>query len=252
MSTALHSMPVSKIVPNPANVRDGLGDLTELTASVRAKGILQPITVTPRPGGSGMFMVVFGHRRFAAARRAGLQEIPVLLRAPAGPDTNLEDQIIENFHRADMTAAEKAQAFGRLLERGYSAASIAKRTGLSASTVSYYLTLRDLDDETLARIQDGTVSVGDAVEAVRAARHQERQAPGRKPPSRAGTRRFEPDHFSPHHPLARKAQHRCDLAGHTMRRKVGKVACGSCWEDVIRDDAKVAGRQLDAVLGGAA
>jgi ParB family transcriptional regulator, chromosome partitioning protein len=234
MTGVLRVLPVNRILPNPANPRGGLNLDEEFLASVRARGVLQPITVQPHPGKHGMWMILYGHRRHAAARAAKLGEIPAIVRPARGPDSALEDQLIENLQRTPMTAAEKAQAFGKLRGRGYSVPSIAARTGLSPSTISAHLRLLDLDDASLRRVQDGTLPAADAVQAVRATRHQQRYRNGLPP--RKARLRYEPDHFSPAHPLAEQARKRCEAEGHTMRRQLGKTACGQCWEAAIRDD----------------
>jgi ParB family chromosome partitioning protein len=257
--TALHTVATLRVIPGP-NARTDLGDLRELATSVKAKGVLQPITVEPRPGHPGWFVVVFGHRRLAAAKLAKLDEVPVILRDRVGADQRIEIQLIENLHREGMSPADKARAFGALRDRGYSAALISARTGVAPSTVSYYLRLLDLDDETLARVHDGDLPASKAVAAVREA-HRETGRPGQLRASGrpAGKVRVAPHHFGPGHPLAGEAGRRCDLAhGGTCQKLPGGVACGEHWEEVLRADqdtrwaASAAQRSAAAGQGAAA
>jgi ParB family transcriptional regulator, chromosome partitioning protein len=217
---------VSRIHPNPSNIRDDLGDLTELTDSIRAHGILQPLVVRVHPARAGGYEVIAGHRRLAAAKRAKLTTVPVVIRR-APDDRALEVMLVENCQRRDLTTVEKAEAMGALVDRGYTAATIGRRTGLSPSTVSYHLALLDLDAETRERVAAGTVRVGDAIAAVRKTRKQLRGGTtGRKAHA-------EPAWFTSRHRLAKEARALCD---HPTRPQVGNVACGQCWEQVIRDD----------------
>jgi ParB family chromosome partitioning protein len=221
---------VSRLKPHPSNVRESLGDLTDLAASIRVHGILQPIVISPD------HVVLAGHRRLAAARLARLDMVPVTVR----PDADaLEVMLVENCQRSDLTAIEKAEAMGTLRQRGMIASQIATRTGLAVSTISYYLSLLDLDEGTRDRVARGTVKVGDAMAAVRQSRKQQRGGPA----GRAAAR-VEAPWFSGLHALAEPARVRCELAGHAGP-KVGRQqgapypgACGECWETVIREDER--------------
>jgi ParB family transcriptional regulator, chromosome partitioning protein len=231
---------IARVVPHPGNIRDELGDLTELANSIRAHGILQPLVVRPHPQRPGCFAIIAGHRRHAAAKLAGLDEVPITIVQGAGT-RDVEIMLVENCQRSDLTAVEKAEAMGLLRRRGYTATRIAQATGLAISTISYYLSLLDLDEASRARVASGTVQVGEAIGAIRHARQATRRAAG-KPPRQVSVTE---EHFSYRHPLADEARLRCDLAGHTGRkygqdrsRTEGKVACGECWEAVIRADER--------------
>jgi ParB family chromosome partitioning protein len=227
---------VERIHPNPANIRDNLGDLTDIAASIREHGILSPLIVTPHPELPAVYQLLAGHRRLAAAKKAGLDAVPAIIRHGITGDTSLELMLVENCQRRDLNPMEKAEAMAALINRGYSQTEVAKRTGISGSTVSYYLNLIALAPETQAKVRDGGISAADAVAAVRTVRKQDRQ-------KRAGTKtnayEWEPDIFADTHPLARKARKMCDARDHGMRRRIGKVACGQCWETVIRLDERV-------------
>lgn len=229
---------ISRIKPHPRNVRDDLGDLDGLTESIKAHGILQPIVVEPQPLGSGQFVIIAGHRRHAAARRAGLEMVPVVFRErPEGTEPE-ELMLVENLQRADLNPMDKAEAMGALQKKGYSTRRIAASIGLSEQSVYNYLMLLELAPATKKRVRAGTLSAADAQQAVRRTRQRQRKAEGK--PARPAPVEWEPDHFTARHPLAKKAAAMCDAREHTMRRRVGKTACGQCWETVIRQDERIA------------
>lgn len=225
---------VSRIAPHPDNPRADLGDLTELAASIRVQGILQPLLVQPFPGRPGHYQLLAGHRRLAAARRLRMDTVPATVR-PAREGSQraraLEVMLVENCQRRDLGPVEKAEAMGQLRDLGMNAVAIARRIGLSPSTVSYYLSLLDLDAATRARIAAGTVRVSDARAAVTRTRKATRGGSTGRPAH------AEPAWLTGGHRLARIARALCDQLAHTTRPMVGNVACGQCWEQAIRDDA---------------
>jgi ParB/RepB/Spo0J family partition protein len=141
--------PTSALRPNPLNPRGQLtpADIGQLAESILAHaahgGILQPLLITPDG------TVVAGHRRLAAARRVGLADVPVIVRA-LSPIEQLEIQLTENLQRSDLSPIEEGRAYNRLIEAGSSLARIARAVGVPASRVRERLTLLDLD----ARVQD--------------------------------------------------------------------------------------------------
>jgi ParB family chromosome partitioning protein len=232
---------ISRVHPNPRNIRSEIGDIEETAASIQAHGILAPISVEPMPGIPGHWRIIAGHRRLAAAKAAGLQAVPITVREPDGSEPE-ELMLIENCHRRDLSIMDKAEAMGTLRSKGLSVARIAKSTGFSEATIYTYLALLDLDDKTRQMVRDGRLTASDALAGVRRARKQRRRREG-KP---AVGPLWEPDHFTGQHQLARKARKLCDAREHTARRRVGKVACGQCWETVIREDE----RTVKATIGG--
>jgi len=242
VSTGIRQIHVSRLVPNPANVRKNVGDVSELAASMKVHGVLQPLIAEARH--DGRYLVIAGHRRLAAARRAGLDTVPVDVRPGAGSATRVTVlMLVENCQREDLTAVEKAEALGRLRdEHRWTVAQISANTGLGQSTVSRYLTLLELDDESRERVKAGAVGVGRALDAVRDARAARRQRPSPHPgggavaPRRpAQPVRVEPPWFTRRHPLAETARAMCD---HASRPLEGGVACGQCFEEAIRADER--------------
>jgi ParB family transcriptional regulator, chromosome partitioning protein len=242
---------ISRLREHPHNIREDLGDLDELAASIQAQGILQPLVVQPHPTQARVYEVIAGHRRLAAARIAGLEEIPVVVRARAASGSAapaLEAMLVENCMRRDLGPVEKAEVMGALRNHGLTVTQIARRTGLSDATVGYYLSLLELDDGARKQVRDGRIPVGEAIAAVRRVRARQRGKQGKR---RQGPV-WEPDHFDARHPLARKANAMCDAREHTMRRRIGRVACGQCWETAIRQDQDLTVRTLRSVPEGAA
>jgi ParB family transcriptional regulator, chromosome partitioning protein len=233
-ATRITDLPVDDIALNPNNIRGELGDLTDLAASIRRHGILQPVVVRLNPGSPHPWQLIAGHRRLAAAYLAGLDVVPAVIRTMApSDDTAIELMLIENCHRENLTPMEKAAAFGQLRDLGHTQQVIANRTGFSLSSVNHYLLLLDLDDSSQERVRSGELKVGDAVRAVRRTRQKTRKKAGS-----TADFRWEPDHLTGKHPLAKRAQRLCDGQQHTMRRRIGEVACGHCWETAIRQDER--------------
>lgn len=233
-------VPANRIHPNPNNPRREAGDVTELAASIRENGILQSVLLIPDTArGGDYFLLEAGFRRWTAARQiAEAYPIPARVSIPK-PGENMASRalitgLVENLHREGLGPMEKAHAYGRLRkEFDMTQAQIAKRVGLkSAGSVSRYLSLLDLSEATQDRVASGKLTVEDAAKAVVRTRQRARIAKGQKPVDNG----WEPDHFTKNHFLWRKAKKLCDDREHNNRRRLGDVACGKCWEDVIRRD----------------
>ncbi len=139
-------IPVDKLHPHPDNPRKDLGDLTELSASIREKGVMQNLTVVERDGGG--YTVIIGHRRTAAAKLAGVRELPCIV-VEMTPQEQLATMLLENMQRSDLNAYEQAQGFQMMLDFGESVETIAKKTGFSKTTVSRRLKIAELDQDVL-------------------------------------------------------------------------------------------------------
>ncbi len=151
MEQKLQYIPTNSIWTHPNNPRKDLGDLSELTDSIRANGVMQNLTVVKRYGEisglwNGGYTVVIGHRRLAAAKMAGLEAVPCVIS-----DMNLQQQVatmlLENMQRSDLTVYEQAQGFQLMLNLGESVKSCAEKTGFSESTVRRRVKLLELDQE---------------------------------------------------------------------------------------------------------
>ena len=158
----LEDIAVSAIVPNPLQPRLHFDEesLAELSDSVREIGVLQPVLV--RPLGDGSFQLIAGERRWRAATRAGLAVIPAIIR-----DTDdlgsIEQALIENLHRQDLTPLEEAAAYQQLIEDfTLTHDQVATRVGKSRSAVSNTLRLMSLPGSIQALLADGRLTAGHA------------------------------------------------------------------------------------------
>ena len=137
-----------KLKPHPKNPRLDLGDISELTASIRAKGILQPLTVVAEDEDFENYTIVIGHRRFAAAKAAHLVEVPCTLVEMTEAE-QVETMLMENMQRSDLTPYEEAQGFQMMMELGTSKSEISQKTGFSRTTIDHRLKLLELDQKEL-------------------------------------------------------------------------------------------------------
>lgn len=147
---------VEKLYPSKDNPRSDLGDIEELTASIRSIGVLQPIRVVTNTEGGG-YIIVSGHRRHAAAVAAGAVEVPVLIEALEEED-RVTVQLVENLHREDLSPLDKAAGFQQLVELGNSQGAIAKLVGVSQGTVSKHLALLKLPDKGQELVASGVIT----------------------------------------------------------------------------------------------
>ena len=137
-------LPIDKLDPNPDQPRTEIGDLTELTASINEKGILEPLLVKPMSG--GRWMIIAGERRWRAATAAGLDEVPCI-EMDVDESAVAEIALIENMQRKDLTPWEEADGLKALSERfGYTHEEVARKVGKSRSTVTEALSIAALPD----------------------------------------------------------------------------------------------------------
>jgi ParB family chromosome partitioning protein len=156
--------PIETLKPNPDQPRKVFtqSDLDELSASIRDKGILQPILVRAQPGEPGMWQIIAGERRWRAAQAARLKEAPVIVREMDDIEV-LEVAIIENVQRADLNPVEEAQAYAQLMDRfGRTQDALAGVVGKSRSHVANTLRLLQLPSEVLNHVSEGRMSAGHA------------------------------------------------------------------------------------------
>lgn len=157
-------LPTGSLRPNPHNPRRTFSDaeLDELAASLRERGIIQPIVVRQTRGATGDYEIIAGERRWRAAQRAGLHEVPVVVIEATDAEA-LQLAIIENVQRADLNALEEAQGYRALIDEfGNSQEDIAKIVGKSRSYVANTLRLLKLSDTVKAYIHSGKLSAGHA------------------------------------------------------------------------------------------
>lgn len=137
---------LDRLEPNPLQPRMELGDLEDLIASIKEKGVLEPLLVRPSQVG-GRYMIISGERRFRAAREAGLREVPCI-EMDVDDRAVAEIALIENLQRKDLTAFEEADGLLALVERfGYTHEDVAKKIGKSRTSVTEALTIASLPEE---------------------------------------------------------------------------------------------------------
>ena len=161
-------IPLEYLQPHPENPRKELGDLTELVESIKANGIYQNLTVVPH-GMTAMdddgnivqgYRVIIGHRRMAAAKEAGLYEVPCFV-VKMDYQTQLETMLLENMQRSDLTVYEQAQGFQQLLDFGSSIEEISQKTGFSQSTVRRRVKMTELDQVKLKNVSNRQINLYD-------------------------------------------------------------------------------------------
>jgi ParB family transcriptional regulator, chromosome partitioning protein len=174
----LQYLPIDEIEPSPDNPRtalDGsLGDLTELAESIKAQGVLQHLVVCPKR--EGRYPLVFGERRLAAAKQAGLTEVPAEIR-DYDEAQRFAAMYGENFGREGLTPLQEAFAYQRALERKdrdgkklFPQRSLAPRLGVSQSKISNYTAIFKLPEPVIARLKDGKLTITQAINLARLAK----------------------------------------------------------------------------------
>ncbi|HTV28430.1 MAG TPA: ParB/RepB/Spo0J family partition protein [Xanthobacteraceae bacterium] len=157
-------IPTSSLQPNPRNPRRAFAsaELDELTASLRERGIIQPIVVRPTRGVADAYEIIAGERRWRAAQRAGLHEVPVVI-VEASDAESLQLAIIENVQRADLNPLEEAEGYRALIrDFSHSQDDVARMVGKSRSHVANTLRLQTLPDGVKEHLNSGRLSAGQA------------------------------------------------------------------------------------------
>lgn len=144
----IQNISIELVKVHPNNVRKTYNDIEELAESIKAKGILQNLTVVPDPQEPGKYLTVIGNRRLTAARMAGLETVPCIVS-----DMDEKEQTsvmpLENIQRSDLTVYEQAQGFQMMLDLGETEDTIAEKTGFSKKTIRHRLNIAKLDSKTL-------------------------------------------------------------------------------------------------------
>ena len=159
-----NTVSISDLSRNPYQPRQHFSEekLTELANSIKKNGVLQPIAVRPNKSESGKYEIIAGERRWIAAQRAGLHEIPVTILDLSDVES-LEVAIVENIQRDDLNAIEEAQGYKRLNEEfKYDHESISKLMSKSRSHVSNTMRLLTLPTDVIAMLEEGTLTSGQA------------------------------------------------------------------------------------------
>ncbi|MBR1392655.1 MAG: ParB/RepB/Spo0J family partition protein [Ruminococcus sp.] len=159
--------PVKLIYPHPQNPRRDVGDISELTESIKAHGLFQPLTIIkdgpglPHEDDDG-YTVIIGHRRLAAAKAAGLEYVPCIL-VEMDEREQIATMLLENMQRQDLTVWEQAKGFQLMLDLGETEATIAEKTGFSKATVKHRVKLLELDPDEFRKSQERQVTLSDYI-----------------------------------------------------------------------------------------
>lgn len=158
------SLPIEHLVPAEDQPRKQFApeDLAELSASIKKRGVLQPILVRPSSKEEGLFEIVAGERRWRAAQMAGIHAVPVVIRTLTNTEA-AEIALIENIQRVDLNPIEEADAYHKLIEdHGRSAGEVAAAVGKSRSHIANLLRLRVLPKKVKALVHEGLLTMGHA------------------------------------------------------------------------------------------
>lgn len=150
---------IEKIHNHPKNPRREVGDVTELSNSIKDSGLMQNLTVVPREDGE--YTVLIGHRRLAASHIAGLKTVPCAIREGLSEREQIAIMVAENMQRADLTVVEQAQSMQMMMDLGDTVADISQKTGLSESTVRTRLKIAKIDPAVLKKAERKQISIGD-------------------------------------------------------------------------------------------
>lgn len=232
---SLSRIPIENLRPNPQNPSSRLLVDAELAASILAlRTLLQPLVV--QQGEGGTWLILDGHRRYAAAKSVGVQSLPCLAVRPGGEDAQVATILAASMHKR-LEPMEQARLFKKL-RRTMDIKTIAARTGFSTRTVSDRLALLYLPAEAQTMVADKTLTVAAATDLAR-----EVVATG------TGTTRVRAPKRSRWltrtHPLAATVSDSCTHLDD--RAAVGIIGCGQCWETAIRADERA---QLAAERAG--
>jgi ParB family chromosome partitioning protein len=159
----VRALPLSSLEPNRLQPRADFDEtgLEGLAASIRTQGVVQPIVVTP--GAKGKFIIVAGERRWRAARKAGLDEVPVVVREVQGDRELLEMALVENLQRTDLNPVEEGEAYSSLQGTfGLSQEEIGQRVGKSRTTITNAMRLLRLPAVVQDMLRDGRLTAGQA------------------------------------------------------------------------------------------
>jgi ParB family chromosome partitioning protein len=158
------TLPVEMLAPSPLQPRKHFDEtaLSELAASVKEKGILQPLLVRPDPNREGYYEIIAGERRWRAAQRAQIHDVPVLVRELSDSEV-LEVALIENLQRQDLSAVEEGRGYQRLIDDfSHTQEEISEIVGKSRARVANMLRLLQLPEGVQRLIDDGKLSAGQA------------------------------------------------------------------------------------------
>ncbi len=158
-------LPIDVVRPADDNLRRRVGDVSDIVATIPTHGILEPLVVAPQDDGT--YVIVAGHRRYAAATEAGLSILPCVVRPMTDEERTLA-ALVENGSRQDLHPSEEATGISRLCQAGWTLTRLAEAIGRSRRHVSGRLALLELPASVRKRVDKGTLSIADAAELLKA------------------------------------------------------------------------------------
>ena len=266
-TSELRELPVELVRPNPHQPRKQFDEstLVALAESLQERGLLQPVLVRPIPGGT--YELIAGERRWRAARLAGLQSVPALVR-PQDDAQSLELALIENMAREDLTPVEEARACAVLVdELGLTREDVGRRVGRSRVAVSNLMRLLDLPEEVLDLLSAGHLTEGHGRALLMAPEHEERRRLARlavqegwtvrqteaRARERSGRRATAPGRANgaaaPHPDQLEAAQRLSDALGHVLGTDVKVAPRGGGYRVTVDLDDPAAAAALADRLG---
>lgn len=155
----IRNINTEKLLHHPQNPRKNIGDVTELAESIKAKGILQNLTVVPADNDT--YYVVIGNRRMEAAKSAGIAELPCVI---SGMDEKeqMQTMLLENIQRVDLTIKEQADGFQLMMDIGMSVDELSEKTGFAKSTIYHRLNIAKLDEKILSE-KENQMTISDLI-----------------------------------------------------------------------------------------
>lgn len=165
----LKIIPIDVLHEHPDNPRKEIGDVTELAESIKAQGVLQPLTVVPYWSKvhnrfmDGLYTIIIGHRRFNAAKLAGLKELPCIVSDMTEKE-QISTMLTENMQRSDLTIYEEAKGFQMMIDLGSTPEEIAKTSGFSETTVRRRLSLAKLPEKAFKKAVERGATLYDFAE----------------------------------------------------------------------------------------
>lgn len=162
MPKQVREININHIKPHPDNPRKDVGDVTELAKSIKINGIMQNLTVVPAAEG---YKALIGHRRLAAAKKAGLESVPCIVLEGLSYQEQVAIMLEENMQRQDLTIPEQAESFQLMLDLGATIDDLKETTGFSETTIRHRLNLAKLDKELLQEaVHDYQITLSDLIE----------------------------------------------------------------------------------------
>ncbi|QCQ91754.1 ParB/RepB/Spo0J family partition protein [Rhodococcus sp. SGAir0479] len=163
-TTVFEQLPLAHLVPHPRNVRTAVGNVSDLATSIKAQGVLQPLVVAPHEILDQRWTIIAGHRRHAAAKKAGLKTVPCVIRHDlTGGADQLQAMLTENLQRSDLNAVEEGDAYQALLDLSIDVKAISARTGRTQKTIRERVKIAAAPEDVRTKVIDRQITIDEAL-----------------------------------------------------------------------------------------